>query len=687
LEYQSTNWKSRLTLSQEKVLKTLESLGISQPDAQIYIFLGKKGPQKARDIAKSLRVSKQTVYRTIKNLQSRGIVTSTLENPAKFSAAPFDKVLDLFVKAKTDEVHRIEESKTDLLADWQSIALDEADNLSPKFTVIEGRNFIYPKLKQMIEDTRNQLLIISTIPGLIRGDQFGLLDTVFNHANKSRMRLRFITELSPENIRSMKMLLERAPKGLNFEGRAPELSLKLFSRMIIRDDIEAAFFVNQETEKTSKNTDELCLWTNSNAIINSFKTVFEDLWNNSISVQSKIFEMETGQPQPMTSVLADVEAAKKKYNERISTTKKEIIILTSTQGLIDFAENGQLLANWTDKHIDVKIMAPITRNNLRAVRQLGRCFQLKHVPIGYLETTIVDETDIFQFKSSGSKTGQSDFEKTFYSNESDYIRKTKKMLDNIWRNAQPPPATAFESTAITNGNGMDILPENHFSRKMLGSQVVEVKRLTEKEVLSKIIHGKKLKVEEFEKDADRVYSSAGSAIIHPPKFFGLPDLMLEPVHVESASSHGIGEILTVYQPLSFEGKSGYAPVAVLMTNAEAFPGMKLIHVKDHAAHNVNLVREDELQIRTHGNTMFIGWTVPIHLFPFKYILPPACVLIEGYGPVNPVSYVAVTPVTRTKVETNYFNAFVTFYHPRSKYSGPGTDGFFSRDTIITLRFK
>jgi len=66
------------------------------------------------------------------------------------------------------------------------------------------------------------------------------------------------------------------------------------------------------------------------------------------------------------------------------------------------------------------------------------------------------------------------------------------------------------------------------------------------------------------------------------------------------------------------------------------------------------------------------------------VLPPACILIEGYGEVKPTT-VSLQYISgyRTQIEENYFDAFVTFFHPTSKYSGPGTDGRFVRDFIAT----
>jgi hypothetical protein len=96
---------------------------------------------------------------------------------------------------------------------------------------------------------------------------------------------------------------------------------------------------------------------------------------------------------------------------------------------------------------------------------------------------------------------------------------------------------------------------------------------------------------------------------------------------------------------------------------------------------VQLARRDELQIRVHGNTMFAGWTVPIPLFPTQDILPPACILIEGYGDAKTSAYTIIGPSGGFTARQNGFDAFVTFMHPSSKYSGPGTDGLFVRDFV------
>jgi hypothetical protein len=63
-------------------------------------------------------------------------------------------------------------------------------------------------------------------------------------------------------------------------------------------------------------------------------------------------------------------------------------------------------------------------------------------------------------------------------------------------------------------------------------------------------------------------------------------------------------------------------------------------------------------------------------------------MIEGYGDVKTTGYTMDIPQRfKVEIEQNYFDAFVTFMHPSSRYSGPGTDGLFVRDYIRTTTFQ
>ena len=126
----------------------------------------------------------------------------------------------------------------------------------------------------------------------------------------------------------------------------------------------------------------------------------------------------------------------------------------------------------------------------------------------------------------------------------------------------------------------------------------------------------------------------------------------------------------------------YVLVAVATDNPEAVDFWRRCCSGTPAAQNIQLLNRDELEVRIRGNTFFAGWAVQISLGAPR-ILPPACLLVEGYGEVKTNAYIVHLPSGYTiKTQGNILEAFVTLYHPTSKYSGPGTDGCFGRDIIM-----
>jgi sugar-specific transcriptional regulator TrmB len=69
---------------------------------------------------------KQQLYPCLKSLQSKGFVAATNKRPALFSALPFEKVLDLFIKANIEEVQSMIRNKEELLSIWQSMILNNS---------------------------------------------------------------------------------------------------------------------------------------------------------------------------------------------------------------------------------------------------------------------------------------------------------------------------------------------------------------------------------------------------------------------------------------------------------------------------------------------------------------------------------------------------------------------------------
>jgi sugar-specific transcriptional regulator TrmB len=108
-------------MSLERVLRILENFGLARTDAEVYVYLAKKGPKREKDLSNAFKLTEQQLYSSLKNLQSKGIVTATVEKSALFSAVAFERVLDLLVNANIEQAQAINETKDELLTRWRSV--------------------------------------------------------------------------------------------------------------------------------------------------------------------------------------------------------------------------------------------------------------------------------------------------------------------------------------------------------------------------------------------------------------------------------------------------------------------------------------------------------------------------------------------------------------------------------------
>jgi sugar-specific transcriptional regulator TrmB len=98
----------------------LGKLGLAQTDAKVYVYLAANGPNKARAIVDYLKINRGQVYKSLRRLQNKGATISSNEHPIKFSAVPFEDVLDMLMKIKKEQAKILQESKEELIANFQT---------------------------------------------------------------------------------------------------------------------------------------------------------------------------------------------------------------------------------------------------------------------------------------------------------------------------------------------------------------------------------------------------------------------------------------------------------------------------------------------------------------------------------------------------------------------------------------
>jgi len=673
-----------------KIIKqALKNFGLSEKEAEIYILLAKHGVLTGGEISKLTKTHRPTIYRFLKNLQRKGVVESTLESPIRFTALPFETILESNIQAKKEEVATIEKAKNDLLNDWKSIRKTVIDLSLEKFVVIEGRRRINQKILQMVKKTKDQLSAILDVSDLLLVDQFGLFDALFTQSWKSKIQFRLITQLTNQNLDHMKALLQRTPDfRIYLKVGNPNLRLTTPLRMIVRDNKEIFIFTTPRLDLTSAKKDEVCLWTNCKTLVQTFNSIFEESWKNSINIEKKIVEIKTGKPTPKMHFIDDMEVAQEKYDKYLGTAKNEVIIVTSSKCLFTYWKSAPLLKALIKNGVHIKIMAPITTENLKTALELSKFCNVRHVPRNYLKTTIIDGKHLFQFRIQldEEKDLLRKYPKTFYTNDFKYVEKTRKMLLNTWENSITPspvtirsinknPSMGLESTSTKSNYKM----LDKFAIAKLIDHTLE-RRVTEQDVLNKISIFKKKRRKNKSKKIFIMCASAGHVLIHSPNIFNLPSTLISAYHIDKESSFGAEDALVIYLRQKTPKGYKYVSVAVIGDNPNASDSWKRTMKDTPAEKNYHFVKRDELQIQIHGGTLFAGWTIPITLFPEKFCLPPSAMFFEAEGIIKPHACTMIAHSgVRHEIFSNNFDAFVTIMHQTMKYQVPATNGFFTRD--------
>lgn len=673
------------------------NLGLTKAEAQIYFYLTKRGPKKASEITSALKMKRQQLYLVIRRLEGKAMVNTTIDRPAKFSAVPFEKVLDSIAKAKFEEAKIIEANKGNLLSDWESIALQEVEENASKFNVIKGRTHVYSKIQQMIEETRNHFSIMSNFSGLLRAEQFGVFDSIQSHLMKSKIDFRIITQISKNHLKVMKKLARSLDARIRVKVQNIDegLTPAPFPRFIIRDNDEILYFISQQIGYSENRDDFTGILTNYHSLVKPFSRIFEDTWRKSTIIQQQIIQIETGTSPQRTLIIDEPEIASAKFNKTFENAQESIIMITFSQEIMSYWKNPSVLKELSKRDVSIKIMAPISRENLKECLDLSEFCEVRHIPNEYMKTIIIDGKHLFQFKIPESqkkekKSGSA--EQVFYSNDFEYVEKTKKMLLDIWKGAVVPSAVTArsivlqqlsDSQQVTIENSKDKFVDVVYTSGQFypGAQP---NKITEKDVIGEIEAYKK-SPKRIKKQVDKkdivLCGTIGYSVIRSHPNFDFPDMFIIAYNIDEESTFGAENALVISLEMKeVSGRKHYIPVAVVGDNPKASDGWKtslegpFLFARD----NYHLFKKGELHVQTIGNTLFAGWTKPIPLLSAQKPLPPSALILEATGKIQSGSFKIVEGGPKEQHKFNYSDAFVTFIHQKTKYHGPSTDGSFLR---------
>lgn len=174
---------------------------LSPGDAGLYVHLLVAGPARVSELAESLHLHRNDVYRAAERLGTRGLVRTALERPTRFVADPPEVIFEMEIQARTAAVEALRsarEKTTRLLADLQSTLQPTAD---ASIRVVQGRQEIAGAVDQLISGAKTSIHMMSTVPTQsMLLDLLGTTDVALERA-KAGVDLRLLLAPTPENLR------------------------------------------------------------------------------------------------------------------------------------------------------------------------------------------------------------------------------------------------------------------------------------------------------------------------------------------------------------------------------------------------------------------------------------------------------------------------------------------------------
>jgi sugar-specific transcriptional regulator TrmB len=160
-----------LELLNKKITQTLLDLGLTQDEATVMLFMNKKGEMKASEIAKSVGIPRTRLYYVLDDLESKGLLSCTVERPARYSALEMEKAVDFLIKSYKQKLNLLEDARRLVKQDWSLLKQHEVvKNLEPEtednLQFISGEHRIYSMAGNILKKAVREVTVFMNVRNL-----------------------------------------------------------------------------------------------------------------------------------------------------------------------------------------------------------------------------------------------------------------------------------------------------------------------------------------------------------------------------------------------------------------------------------------------------------------------------------------------------------------------------------------
>jgi CheY-like chemotaxis protein len=251
--------------------------GVNKTQAKIYVALTVLGAASASEVASLTKIRREEVYRMMPELERKGMVTSKLGTPRRFTAIEpkiaLENLASKRMKALEEEAIKLERKKAELIVQLENtmFRIEEENSIE---SLSEQRN-VQMRLMQLTQKAKRQI-DVATLSEDLEAPFLKHITKIITSNLEVKVRMIIdgfeAREEEQEIDDACELKLLHLPQLTTSKIEMRQVNVLPFNLLLV-DDLEAVWGDFQ-----SKNAQPKVLWTNDSAQVDILKRAFQNLW-------------------------------------------------------------------------------------------------------------------------------------------------------------------------------------------------------------------------------------------------------------------------------------------------------------------------------------------------------------------------------------------------------------------------
>jgi sugar-specific transcriptional regulator TrmB len=260
-----------LMFIEEDEIRLLEDVGFTKTQAKLYMTLLGFEETDGRTISAKAKIPRQEVYRTLDELEKKGLVEKVISSPYKFKATPLDLGLQILIDKRIQHCKEIQVKTKKFLRKHQADEKNELSKPEYELIMVEGRQRLMQLMKRQHETAERKVRILTTLPRWLQILNFCFEN--YEEALSRGVKYQVVLEAQESEIGS-RANIHSLLKSQNFELRLTGSPLDTNAAIFDDREVTVNFFLSQSLAESP------LVWTNHPSFISMCRDHFTAIWNS-----------------------------------------------------------------------------------------------------------------------------------------------------------------------------------------------------------------------------------------------------------------------------------------------------------------------------------------------------------------------------------------------------------------------